>query len=93
MTPTREEAAIKLARKSYPSFTKTIVEKFSDDAAKAFANAEKEEFRVICSDKTNSKLKSNDVIDSLWDSIWSELLIYMPRLAIFLKEVLPEFFK
>ena len=90
MTPTREEAAIKLARKSYPSFTKTVVEKFSNDATKAFANAVKEEVKVICSDKTNSKLKSNDVTDFSWDSIWSELLMYMPRLAIFLKEVLSD---
>ena len=70
MTPTREEAAIKLARKSYPSV--------------------KEEVKVICSDKTNSKLKSDDVTNFSWDSIWSELLMYMPRLAIFLKEILPD---
>ena len=69
MTPTREEAAIKLARKSYPSFTKTVMENFSDDATKAFADAVKEEVKVICSDKTNSKLKSDDVTNFSWDSI------------------------
>ena len=90
MTPTREEAAIRLAHKSYPSFTKTVMEKFSDNATKAFADVVKEEVKVICSDKTNSKLKSNDVNDFSWDSIWSELLVYMPHLVIFLKEVLPD---
>ena len=45
---------------------------------------------MICSDKTNSKLKSNDVTDFSWDSIWSELLTMMPRLAIFLKDILPD---
>ena len=38
MTLTREEAAVKLARKSYPSFTKTVVENFSGDTIKAFAD-------------------------------------------------------
>ena len=79
-----------MARKSYPSFTKTVLEKFPDDATKAFADSVKEEIRVICSDKTNLKLKSNDVTDFSWDSIWSEFLTMMPHLAIFLKDILPD---
>ena len=66
------------------------MENFSDDATKVFADAVKEEVKVICSDKTNSKLKSNDITDFSWESIWSELQMYMPCLAIFLSEVLPD---
>ena len=80
---------MKLARKSYPSFTKTVVENFSVDTTKAFADVVKEEAKVICSDKTNSVLKSDNVTDFSWDQVWSELLVYMPRLATFLKELLP----
>ena len=54
--PPPEEAAMKLAHKSYPSFTKITVDNFSVDTTKAFADVIKE-VKVICSDKANSILK------------------------------------
>ena len=89
MTPTREEAAVKLAHKSYPSFTKTVIENFSVGTTKAFADVVKEEVKAICSDKANSMLKSDKVTDFSWDQIWSEFLEHMPRLAMFLTEIVP----
>ena len=44
---------------------------------------------MICSDKTNSVLKSDNVTDFSWHQVWFELLMYMPPLALFLKELLP----
>ena len=44
---------------------------------------------MICSDKTKSVLKSDNVTDFSWDQLWSELLVYMSQLATFLKELVP----
>ena len=53
MTPTRDEAAVRLAWRSYPLFAKTVVEKLPDQSKGAFGNLVKEEIKVICSDHPN----------------------------------------
>jgi len=90
MTPSRDEAAMKLARRSYPSFTKTVVENFSDHSNNAFGNIINEEIKTICSESVKSKLQSDDVTTFLWDTIWSEVHRYMPRLVSFLQDLIPK---
>lgn len=88
MTPSREEAAARLARKTYPSFTKTVIENFSDDSTKALASMVKEEIKVICRDDTESILKSDDVLGFSWKNTWKVFQTYLPQLSLFLKEII-----
>ena len=78
MTPIRDEAAVKLARRSYPSFTKTVIEKLPNYSDSAFGGV------VIL-----SKLQSNDVRAFSWDTIWSEFQTHMPHLVSFLQVLIP----
>jgi len=87
MTPTRDEAAVRLARRSYPSFAKTVVEKLPDHSKGAFGNLIKEEIKVICSDHPKSILQSDDVTAFSWSSVWSEFETYMPHLISFFASV------
>ena len=81
MTPTQDEAAVRLARRSYPLFAKTVVEKLPDQIKGAFGNLVKEEIKVICSDHPKSIVQSDDVTAFSWSSVWSEFQTYMPNLT------------
>jgi len=72
MILSREDAAMKLARNSYPSFAKVVVQKFSDHTTEAFGDVVKEEMVMICSD---SAKKKNDLTNFFWDLVWSEVHI------------------
>ena len=89
MRPSRVEAASKLARKSYPPFAKRVVENFSADTTKAFAGVVKEEIKVVCSDDANSSLRSDDVLEFSWENMWEEYETHLPRLSLFLRNIIP----
>lgn len=88
ITPAREDAAAKLARRNYPSFAKTVVDNFTAVTTKAFASTIKQEIQAISS--ANCNLRSDDVLNFSWDDIWSQYQQYLPQFTMLLDEIIPD---
>ena len=81
ITPSREDAVIRIARRSYPSMAKSLVTTFSDEMVTALAKKVNTEIDHICSTKTDTILtKHCDKVTFSWDKIWSELQQQLPTL-------------
>ena len=83
LTPQRRKIGKMLIRKSYPAFTKSVVDTFSKETVNSLCYKVRKEVRHICSNSVNSVLKSDGISISqfTWDTIWSELCNYLPTLT------------
>jgi len=81
ITPRREEATVRLARRSYPSMATSVVKNFSSDSINALSNQINKEMDVVCSTKTDTVFhKDCDEIDFSWDRVWRDVELYLPTL-------------
>ena len=83
MTPARVKAVKKIARRSYTSFSHTVVELHSAKIIKSLGNLIKKEFKSVCSDQHRSIFRGNseNIKSFSWDQLWSEIHQHMPILA------------
>ena len=81
ITPSREDAVVQIARKSYPSMAKSLVTTFSDEMVTALAKKVNIEIDHVCSSKTETILKKHcDEVAFSWEKVWSELELQLPTL-------------
>ena len=83
MTPNRTTAVKKIARRSYTSFSHTLVKLRSTKIIKSLGNIIKKEFKNVCSDQHKSIFRGNseNIKSFSWDQLWSEIHQHMPILA------------
>lgn len=80
-----------MARKSYPSLAKSVVETYLKYTVDALANKVNEELSQICSSNTNSILKQHcDGTNFSWERIWIELEQQLPTLHIFFTSIVKD---
>lgn len=89
MTPNRVMAVKRIARRSYTSFSQTIVKLHSVKIIKSLGDIIKSEFKKVCSDQHESILRSNseDVKSFSWEKLWSEMHQHMPTLVSLLTTI------
>ena len=89
MTPNRVMAVKRIARRSYTSFSQTIVKLHSVRIVKSLGDIIKREFKNICSDQCESMLKgeSESIKSFSWEKLWSELQQSMPTLVSLLTTI------
>ena len=91
ITPKREDAVVRMARRNYPSMAKSVVETFSEQTVPALAKKVNEEFNQICSSKSNSILKQHcDGSNFSWEKIWIEIEQQLPTLHLFLISIIKD---
>ena len=93
MTPTRREPAKRLVRKSYPSFTPSVVNNFTDDTLNAVARKVQDEISHISSDRANTILKSSKEnkgheLNFSWNTVHCDLQKHMPVMVDLLTRVI-----
>ena len=89
MTPNRRTAVKRIARRSYASFSQTIVKLHSAKIIKSLGNIIKSEFKKVCSDQHQSILRgdSDNVKSFAWNKLWSEMYQHMPTLVSLLTTI------
>lgn len=81
ITPSREDAIIRIARRSYPSMAYSLVTTCSDEIVTAFAKKVNMEIDHICSTKTDTIFRKHcDEVAFSWKKVWSELEQQLPTL-------------
>ena len=91
ITPNREEAVLRMARRSYPSMAKSVVEGFTEHTVTALSKKVNLELNEICSSTSNSILKQHCNGNNFsWDNIWSEIEQQLPTLLSFLTSVIKD---
>ena len=89
ITPNRADAVVRMARRSYPSMAKSVVESFSEHTVVALSKKVNHELNEICSSKSDSILKQHcDGSNFSWDNIWSETEQQLPTLLSFLTSII-----
>ena len=89
ITPRREDAVVRMARRNYPAMAKSVAETFSEQTVPALAKKVNEELNQICSSKSNSILKQHcDGSNFSWENIWIEVERQLPTLHLFLISII-----
>lgn len=85
ITTNQEDAASRMARRSYPSTAKSVVETFSEHTVAALTKRVNEEMNQVCSSKSNTILRQRcDGTNFSWEKIWTKLKQQLPTLHSFL---------
>lgn len=70
---------LQIAKRNYPSATKSVVDKFLGETIKALATKINKEINNLCSSETITVFKKGcENIDSLWKHIWSDINLHLP---------------
>lgn len=84
LTPNRNKIGKRLARRSYPAFTKAVVTNFSVQTVSAVCKKAHEEMKhlsLAVSDSVLSHGEVNLLLEFSWDVIWSEFQKYLPTVV------------
>ena len=91
ITPNREKATVRIARRSYQSMASTIVDNFSVESITALSKQISKEMDLVCSTKSDTIFnKDCDKVDFSWDRVWKEIEIYLPTLLALLVSIMGE---
>ena len=91
ITPNREDATVRIARRSYPSMASTIVDNFSDEIITALSKQINKEMDSVCSTKSDTIFsKDCNKVDFSWDRIWKEIEMYLPTFLALLVSIMGE---
>lgn len=89
ITPNREDATVRIARRSYPSMASTIVDNFSVETITALSKQINKEMDLVCSTKSDTIFnKDCNKVDFSWDRIWQEIEMYLPTMLALLVSIM-----
>ena len=83
LTPRRNKIGKRLARRSYPSFTKSVVCNFSHQTITALCKRAHDEMNYLSSKPVNlfiSKADDSVIRESSWEVLWLEFQQHLPTL-------------
>ena len=81
LTPRRNKIGKRLARRSYPSFTKSVISSFSRQTVTALCQQAHDEMNHLSSTSVNSVMSKDGDIDFSWEVLWQEFQQYLPTLV------------
>ena len=83
LTPRSSKIGKRLARRSYPSFTKSVVSNFSNHTVTAVCKQAHDEMNHLSSTSTDSVMaRDNSIISAFsWDVLWLEFQQHVPTLV------------
>lgn len=91
MTPRRITAVKRIARRSYVSFSRTVVKLQSGKIIHSLSTIIRSEFKQICSLAHSAILRGDpDTIENFtWDYIWDAIQDHAPTLVLLLRSIAP----
>ena len=92
ITPNRIAAVKRVARRSYTSFSHTVVKLHSPKIIKSLGIIIKNEFKKVCSEQQQKLIfmgNSENIKLFSWDKLWSEIHQHVPTLVSLLTTISP----